>query len=197
MATIDPALHTWLEEHEQLAQDVDLWFREATSRFAAPSGVGCRSVAFYMVEFRHRVDDKKPDHRKQAIKYGKLFLKHIAFERREIEAMVSLASRGRPLGDWFEEYKETLCRINETRRHIEAILPAISPSRDAKPDPIRLLASVAQETWAGANDGRAPRSMAPDDPLCRFLVKALAAIRLDRSPAEISEVLRGRRRKSR
>jgi hypothetical protein len=75
------------------------------------------------------------------------------------------------------------------------LLPALSSSRDANRDPIRLLASAAQQAWAEANDGRAPRSKNPDDPLCRFLVEALAAANLKRSRAEISEVLRGRRRK--
>jgi hypothetical protein len=39
------------------------------------------------------------------------------------------------------------------------------------------------------------RSYNPDDPLCRFVVAALTAIGQQRSAAEVSEVLRGRRRK--
>ena len=88
-----------------------------------------------------------------------------------------------------------LSRIDEVRRHMEALLPALSPKRDAKPDPIRKLAECAREAWAETNGGKFPRSLRPDDPLCQFLVKALAAAGRTLSPATMSEVLRGRRRK--
>jgi hypothetical protein len=195
MPTIDPALEAWCEERDRVAQRVDLWFRQATNRLAAPSDKGCRNVAFYIMAFRDRVDDKTLDTRKQAIKHGKLFLKYIAPERRRIEEMVILAARGRPFGNWFEEYQELLFRIDEAGRHIEAVLPALSPKRDAKPAPIRRLASCAQEAWAETNGGRAPHSKNPDDPLCRFLVPALAETGLRLSPAAISDILRFRRRK--
>jgi len=191
----DPQPDSWLEEIECLARQVHEWFRQATNRFEAPSEGGCRAFAFYLMAFRHPVEDKTPDTRKQAIKHGKLFLRYIAPERRQIEAMVSLASRGRPFGNWVDEYKETLSRIDEVRRHMEALLPALSPKRDAKPDPIRKLAECAREAWAEANNGNAPLSPNPDDPLCRFLVPALASTGSNLSPAGISEVLRGRRRK--
>ncbi len=61
--------------------------------------------------FRHPVEDKTPDTRKQAIKHGKLFLHYIAPKRQQIEAMVSAASRGRPFGNWLEEYREMLFQI--------------------------------------------------------------------------------------
>jgi hypothetical protein len=191
----DPQRDSWYEEFECLARQVQEWFRQATNHFEAPSEVGCRAFAFYLMAFRHPVEDETPDTRKQAIKHGKLFLRYIAPERRQIEAMVSLASRGRSFGNWLEEYRELLFQIDEARRHIEALLPALSPDRDAKPDPIRKLASCALEAWAETNGGNAPRSPKVDAPLCRFLVSALAATRLNRSPATISEVLRGRRRK--
>jgi hypothetical protein len=195
MPTIDPALEAWSEELDRLAQQVDRWFRQATSRFTAPSDSGCRMVAFYMVAFRDRVDDETRDTRKKAIKHGKLFLRYIEPERRMIEEMIMLASRGRPVGNWLEEYQTVLFQIDEARRHIEAVLPALSPKRDAKPDPIRHLAAGAKEAWAETNDGSYPRSTNPDDPLCRFLVPVLAEIGLAKSPAAISDILRGRRRK--
>jgi hypothetical protein len=195
VATSDPQVDSWFEEFELLVQQVDRWFRRATRSFEAPSNAGCRMVAGYMMGFRHPVEDKTPDSRKQAIKYGKLFLHHIAPEYRQIEAMVSLASRGQPFGNWIEEYREMLFRIEETRRHIEALLLALSPDRDAKRDPIRTIASAAQQAWAEVNDGRSPISPNPEHPLCRFVVPALTAIGQQRSAAEVSEILRGRRRK--
>jgi len=196
VATIDLAFRSWLEEFERLLPQVNAWFRQATSRFAPPPDKGCRMVAGYVMAFRHPVDDIS-DTRKHAIKHGKLFLRYVEPERRQIAAMVSFASRGRPFGNWFDEAKETLYLIEEIQRHLAALLPPLSPRRDANRDPIRLLASVALQAWAEANDGRAPRSKNPDAPLCRFLVGALAAVGQNRSPAEISEVLRGRRRSRR
>jgi len=99
----DPQPDSWLEEIECLARQVHEWFRQATNRFEAPSEGGCRAFAFYLMAFRHPVEDKTPDTRKQAIKHGKLFLHYIAPKRRQIEAMVSLASRGRSFGNWLEE----------------------------------------------------------------------------------------------
>lgn len=193
--TIDPSGQVGLEELDRLAQQVDAWFRQATNRFVAPPTKGCRAVAFYLLAFRHPVRDKRPDTRKQALKHGKLFLAYIEPERRRIEEMVSLASRSQPFGNWLEEAKETLYRIGEVQRHIEALLLLISPKRDAKPDPIRTIALAAQQVWADANNGRFPRSKNPDDPLCRFLDLALAGTHDYRSPAAISDVLRCRRRK--
>jgi hypothetical protein len=196
VATTYPQFDIWLEELECLVRQVDGWFRQATARFEPPSDSGCRMVAFYLMVFRYPLDDETPDTRKQAINHGKAFLRYIEPERRQKEAALFLASRGRPPGNWMPEYREILFRIDETRRHLEALLPALSPKRDASLDPIRRLASVAKEAWAETNGGEAPRSRNPDGPLCRFLIPALAAAGLSRSPAAISDVLRGRRRKS-
>lgn len=196
MATTYPQFDIWLEELERLKRQVDGWFRQATASFEPPSADGCSMVAFYLMVFRYPLDDETPDTRKQAIKHGKLFLRYIEPERRQKEAALSLASRGRPLGNWMQEYREILFRIDEARRHLEALFPALSPKRDAKPDPIRRLASIAKEAWAETNGGKPPRSTNPDGPLCRFLIPALAAAGLSLSPWAISDVLRGRRRKS-
>jgi hypothetical protein len=201
----DPNLEIWVEELKtslekldyvlgQLAPQVVQWFQRATSQFKAPSDDACRSFAFYLLAFRDSADDKEPDHRKEAIRYGRLFLHHIKPERRHIERMISAASRGTPFGDWLQQYQDMLSRIDEIQRHMDELLPALSPKQDAKPDVIRKLASVAQEAWAGANEGRYPRSTNPNDPLCRFLVEALKAIGQERTPAAISKVLKGLRR---
>ena len=99
----DPQFDSWLEEFEYLVQQVGGWFRQARTRLEVPSDSGCCMVAGYLMAFRHPVEDKSPDSRKQAIKYGKLFVRHIAPEYRQIEAMVSLASGGQPLGNWIGE----------------------------------------------------------------------------------------------
>jgi hypothetical protein len=186
-------------EVDRLTQQVDLWFRQATTRrLKLPSDRSCRMVAGLLMALRHnRVDDKKPGSTGgSAHRYGKLFLRHLTLERPKFGAMDILASQDPGLGEWFQEYqKEILFRIDETRRHIEALLPVLSPRRDAIWDPPRDLASAAQKAWADANDGRYPRSTNPDDPLCRFLVPALAEIGLVITPRAISDILRGRRRK--
>ena len=195
MPTTDIQSPARSEDFDCLVQQVELYFRQATKRFAPPSISNCRTVAIYLT-FRHPSEDETLDARKLAIKYGKLFLRHIEPERRLMENMVSLASQGQPIGNWIEEYKEMVFRIEEIRRHMEAVFPSLSPKHHAKRDPIRTIASAAQLAWSNANDGRSPQSKNPDDPLCRFLVPALAATGLNLSPAAISEILRGRRHKT-
>jgi hypothetical protein len=198
MPTIDPTLPALHEEGERLAQQVDLWFRQARSNLKAPSDRSCRMVAGLLMAIRYnRGDDENPGSTgRLAYKYGKLFLRHLRLQRPRFGAMETLAAPDPGLGEWFQEYqKEVLSRIDETREHIEALLPVLSPRRYAIWDPPRDLRLAAQKAWADANDGRYPRSTNPKHPLCRFLAPALAEIGLAISPAEIGEILRDRRRK--
>jgi len=198
MPTADPAPQDLRKELDRLAQEVDLWFRQASRRLKAPSDRSCRMIAGWLMMLRHnRVNDKKPASTKSsAYRYGKLFLNHLTLLRPKFGAMETFASQDPGLGEWYQEYqKEILFRIDETRRGIEALLPVFSPRRDAIWDPPRDLASAARKAWADANDGRYPRSNNPKDPICLFLVPALTEIGLRLSPDAISDILRGRRRK--
>jgi hypothetical protein len=138
--------------------------------------------------------DKRADSA-QARKYGKLFLHHIEPKRRELEARLRLAALGTPAPGWLEEWKELAFLIDEIRRHMKVLLPALTPKPDAGEDPVRKLAALAQEAWAETNGGLAPSSANADDPLVKFLVPALTAIGHGRTPAAVSDVLRGRRRR--
>jgi hypothetical protein len=192
LATTDP----WLEEFTRFTQAVEEWFRQATSRFAVPSNDGCRMLATYLIMLRRL--DKGHDTRSgqtKIVRDGKRFLRSLAAEREQIEKLISLVSQGRPARPWLLEQREILAQIDETHRHIVALLPALAQKPYPERDPIRLLAARAKEAWKEVNGGRAPRSYNPDDPLCRFVVAVLTAIGQQRSAAEVSEVLRGRRRK--
>jgi hypothetical protein len=171
-------------------------FRQATKRFAAPSADGCRSVAFYLMALRsHReMFPKKPAEQAKAIRYGKLFLHHLAAERQEAADWLALMEQGQPVAFWLRRYQEQLCRIDRVRQEIEALFIALTLPRDVR-DPIRVIAEAAKAAWDGANSGRSPRSTSADGPLCRFVTAALAEIGQHQSPAAVSEVLRGRRRK--
>jgi hypothetical protein len=190
------AIELWLEEFTRFTQAAEEWFRQATSRFAVPSDDGCRMLATYLIMLSHRDKSQEtPSGQTKIVRDGKRFLRSLAAEREQIEKLVSLALQGRPARPWLLEQREILAQIDETHRHIVALLPALSPKPYPERDPIRLLAARAQEAWKETNGGRAPRSPNPDDPLCRFVVAALTAIGQQRSAAEVSEVLRGRRRK--
>jgi hypothetical protein len=143
--------------------------------------------------FRHSAKDyEKPTGQAKVVRYGKLFLHHLAAERWQIENWISVASKGSPNRPWLLKQQELRSQIDEARRHVEALLPAFSWRPDQ--DPIRLIAARAQEAWEEANNGRAPRSTNPHGPLCRFLGPALTAIGQQRSPEAVGKVLRGRRR---
>lgn len=133
-------MEVWVAEFETLVPQVEQWFRETTSQFTVPSDADCRTVAFYLMAIRYSVDSEPRDSRKETIRYGKLFLRHIEPERRRIEKMISAASRGTPYGDWLPQYQDILRRIDDIRGHMEVLFPALSPELDHKWDPIRKIA---------------------------------------------------------
>jgi hypothetical protein len=182
------------DEHKRLSKDVEVFFRQATNRFAVPTASGCATVAFYLLALRYTPQE----HHQQpkTVRHGKLFLHHLLAERRRVEYWVALYSKGEPVESWFRRDQELLKNIDQAQRSVEALLPALSPIRDVR-DPIRQIAAVAADAWKEANDGRAPRSTNPDDPLCKFVAAALEEIGQKLSPAAVSDVLRGRRRKPR
>jgi hypothetical protein len=184
----------WLEEFEALVTQVNQWFREATKIYAVPSDSGCRAVAVYVMALRNREVDKRDDGREKAIEYGKLFLHHIEPQRRQLERWISSYSRSQPVLYWLEHDKDMLFRIDEIRKHMEVLLPELSPKLDGIPDPIRKLGQVAQAAWAETNKGRMPSAKNTDGPLCKFVQKALVAIGKHYSLAGIGDVLAGRRR---
>jgi len=186
----------WGKELARLTQRVEELFRQATKRFAVPSGSDCRTVAFYLMALRSHPEKfrKKPAAQTKATRYGKLFLHHLAAERTETAYWIALLRQGRPVEIWLRRHQELLSRIDQMRHDIEALLPALTLPSDER-DPIRVIAEVARAAWEETNSGRAPRSTNPDDPLCRFVTAALAEIGQYHSAASVSAVLSGRRRK--
>lgn len=149
-------------------------------------------VAFYLMALRsnHRKRHRKPE----VVRSGELFLRYLAAERRQAEYWISLSSQGQPVEHWFRKQQELLTQIDQTQHCIEALLPALWPEHDER-DLVRQVATVAKAAWEETNSGRPPRSTNPDDPLCRFVAVALAEIDQRISAAEVSEILRGRRRR--
>jgi hypothetical protein len=195
LAETDPGA-AWFQELDRLTQRVEGLFRQATRRFAAPSADGCRSVAFYLMALRsHReMFPNKPLRQTKAIRYGKLFLHHLAAERQEPAYWIALSEQGRPVKFWLRRYQELLCRIDRVRAEIETLLAALTLPRDER-DPIRVIAEAAKAAWKETNSGRTPRSTNPEDPLCKFVVEALQEIGQYHRAASVSAVLSGRRRK--
>jgi hypothetical protein len=138
----------------------------------------------------------RPREQTKAIRYGKLFLHHLAAERREAADWIALAEQGRPVKFWLRRYQEQLCRIDRVRQEIEALFPALTLPRDLR-DPIRVIAETAKAAWEETNNGQAPRSANPKGPLCKFVVEALQEIGQHHTSASVSAVLRERRRKPR
>jgi hypothetical protein len=182
----------WFEEHASLTRVVEELFQQVTQRFAVPTASGCGMVAITLMSFR---SNPRKRHRKpKAVRSGELFLRHLAAERRVAEYWISLYSQGRPVEYWFRRTQELLAQIDQTQQCIESLLPALWPKHDER-DPVRQVAEAAKAAWGETNSRGPPRSTNPDDPLCRFIVAALAEIGQHISAAEVSEVLRGRRRK--
>ena len=86
-----------------------------------------------------------------------------------------------------------LSRIDEAEKHLRSLIDEFA-AKPPRTEPIRFLGNLAQDLWAETNQGRFPRSYAPDGPLCRLMEPALTAISANRPRATISAVLRKRRR---
>lgn len=180
------------EELDRLTQVVEGLFQQATTRFAVPTALGCRMVALYLLGLRDTSQEK--DKKPKSVRYGKLFLHHLLAERRQVEYWITLYSKGQPVEFWSRRDQKLLERIDQTQRSVEALLPALSPKYDER-DPVRQIAAVATTAWQETNGGKAPRGKNPDDPLCKFVVAALSEMGQRISPAEVSDILRGRRRR--
>jgi hypothetical protein len=144
-----------------------------------------------------RQNPRKP--KPKVVKSGKDFQRDLKAERREVARMVSHARAPQFRvfrEEWLREQQELLERIDQTLQNIDWMLPRLLP-KDAYRDAIRQIGACAQEAWEETNGGQAPRSKNPDDPLCRFVVKAMKLIEQPRSAATVSAVLRDRRRNRR
>ena len=99
------------DEHERLSKDVEVLFRQATSRFAVPTASGCAMVAFYLLGLRDT--PQKHDKQPKAVRYGKLFLYHLSAERRQVEYWIALYSQGQPVEFWFRRDQELSKRLTK------------------------------------------------------------------------------------
>jgi hypothetical protein len=201
---IETVLEAMQQDSElaRLSEAVEEAFRQATKRWAVPDAANCRMIALYLMALHQnpRRPKKTVGHNEQTSKVvasGTTFLRHLEAERREIEVWVGFAQDAaaawRPAVGWLREQRKLLDLIQETSCSIASMLRILSP---AKREPIGQIAAVATQAWEEASSGRAaPRSTNPNAPLCRFVVAALKLIGQQRSAAEVSEVLRGRRRK--
>ena len=178
------------EDIKKLAQQVSQWCREATTEFDPPSPSGCGMVAFYLLVLR---DSRTSSRQGRTATYAKNLCRQLAGEDESVTKSINSMLRGEPYPNWLAKLQEFQARVREAKEAIERLLPLLSPERDPEQDPIRRLAARVRDAWADTNNGRWPKSDNPDDPVCKFLVKALEGHQ-NLSPNGISDILRGRRR---
>ena len=197
MQTGDEPRSIDLQAIDPLSQRVRIWFRQATSKFEVPSIDSCYMVAFYILLLRDQ-DIKTSADWNLIVKPAKALLKAVEPKYREAQHFMELASHVgyRPAAFWLEHYDKILSQVDELRANIKNLILLFSEVPHVDWEPIRKLASLAQQAWAEANQGRHPRSFNPDNPLCKFLGHALEAMNQKRAPATISSILRSRRRRA-
>jgi hypothetical protein len=207
----------WLAEWDELTGSVEQLFAEVKARrLRAPPRDGCASVANTLLVVRHKAavaplrKDATRGARNGARKSGRALLRHLQPLRQKVAGQIAeISTIAGNFGAREREQLEALARaaqsahdqLEAAARAVEAFLPAldappIAPLPDSG-DPIRFIARVAQRAWADANDGAAPRSKNPGDPLVKFVSRALLLVGMSRSPETVSAVLRGRRRTKR
>lgn len=187
----------WHEEFARLVKVVEDAFRASTRHFELPTEDGCRAVAGYLMALsQQHKNQNKPRGQTKTVEYGNKFLRQIKIERDRIQRLVSFLQQPglKPVDYWFSRYQRILIQIDEIQRGVDELLPEFSWRPDPDQHRYRKLAAAAREAWRETNNGKAPRSKNFNDPVCRFVVAALAGINENVSPATVSEVLRGRRR---
>jgi hypothetical protein len=202
---------SWLAEWIELTGHVEELFAEINvRRLQAPPRDACASVANALMVVRARAvaaplrKDNTRGARNGARKSAKAFLRHLGPLRQKLAAQIAEISENETLADlaasMLASHRAALEQLEAAAGAIEAQLPAfdappIAPWPDA--DPIRFIARQAQKAWGDANDGTAPRSKNSNDPLVKFVSKALSLVGMSLSPKTVSAVLRGRRRTKR
>jgi hypothetical protein len=208
---------SWLAEWSELTGPVEELFAEVKARrLRAPPRDACASVASALLVVRHTTaaaplrKDATRGARNGARKSGRALLRHLQPLRQKLAAEIAdISASASNFGARERERLEAAARavqaahdrLEAAARAVETLLPAL----DAPPiaplphsgDPIRFIAREARRAWADANDGTAPQSKNPDDPLVKFVRRALSLVGMSRSLETVSAVLRGRRRTKR
>jgi hypothetical protein len=194
---------SWLAEWNELTGPVEELFAEVKARrLRAPPRDACASVASALLVVRRITaaaplrKDATRGARNGARKSGRTLLRHLQPLRQKLAAEIADISTS--ASNFGARERE---RLEAAARAVQTLLPAldappIAPLPDSG-DPIRFIACEAQRAWADANDGAAPQSKNPGDPLVKFVSRALSLVGMSRSPETVSAVLRGRRRTKR
>jgi hypothetical protein len=208
---------SWIAEWHELTGPVEKLFAQVTARrLRAPPRDACATVASALLVMRHKAavaplrKDATRGARNGARKSGRALLRHLQPLRQKLAAEIAdISMSASNFGARERERLEALAgaaqaahdRLEAAARAVETLLPALDAppiaSLPDRGDPIRFIAGEAQRAWADANDGAAPQSKNPGDPLVKFVSRALFLVGMSRSPETVSAVLRGRRRTKR
>jgi hypothetical protein len=179
----------WRRAHDELTRKVHEWFVAATAgkQAAVPPMDACAAVAATLLTIKQRPE---PSPGVVALK-TKYRAAQRAAQKFHSAPSFGFGEAGDRAPFGFGPFDDARAMAQENARQMECELSLLGAQEP--PDPIRSVAAAAHKAWRQVDP--APRSLAPDAPLCTFVGLALEYLGMTRSQATVSEVLRGRRRR--
>ena len=136
-----------------------------------------------------------------ALKHGRLLLQHLPTIRQTWEAaarMCKMESDGYEIvidQSTFDNCQSVLGVIEQTEQYVRAFLEACKHVRQPSPNGAAFIADAVKMTWQNVPGSKVPKSVGPNDPLCRFVTAAMALIGKNLSAATVSDMLRDRQQR--
>ena len=184
-----------------LCQRLERLFRETWPKAKHhPNVTACYGLATRINTVKVAPKPKKVA-RPMALKHGRLLLQHLPTLRQTWEAaaqMHKMEIDGREIvigQSGLDNCVSALAVIKQTEQCVQAFLEACRVVQQPPPNGAAFIAAAVKATWESVRGAKVPKSVGPNDPLCRFVTASMTLAGKHLSAATVSDMLRGRHRR--